>query len=676
MGLANSYIEKVSNYRNVIFSVSIIFILSILLLPVSAFAIDFLFGLSITLSIMILMTTLFINKPLELNSFPSILLIVTMMRLALNIASTRLILSRGHLGTSAAGHIIESFGVFVMQGSLVIGIIVFTILTIINFIVITKGSGRIAEVSARFSLDAMPGKQMAIDAELSSGAINDQEAKERRKELEAESTFFGAMDGASKFVRGDAIAGILITFINFIAGVIIGIIQRDMTFDKAIHTYTILTIGDGLISQIPALIVSIAAGLLVTKSSAYGSTDQAITEQLGKYPRSMVVTAVLLLCIAVVPGMPSLQFIFLSILVGGLAYIIYNFHKPDVIDNAPKNNKEEEESITQSLRIDYVKVELGGGILTFADTIAENIKKLRKQLATDFGFVTPMVRVRDNLALEYNQYSIKIKEFESAVGSVEPEMFMVMNPSGQAINIEGKRSKDPSFGLEVVWVEKHLKKRAISKGYTVVEPAMVIMTHLTEVVKSSIPDLVTYSSTQDLLEEISGEGKKIVADVVPNKVGVAVIQSVLQRLLSEKVSIKDLPLIVESIAEIYVSNQNIMLVTEYVRSSLARQISFSNATKNKEIPTISLSGKWEKIFAEGIVDGQLAVEPNLVQEFINVVKSVFNKYALKGDNPVLLTSSKVRPYVRIVIEKSHPNLVVLAQSEIHNEVTIKNFGNI
>ncbi len=679
MSSMHNYLGKFAHYKDVIFAVAIIFILSILLLPVSSVFIDFLFSLSITFSVMILMTVLFINKPLDLNSFPSILLIVTMMRLALNIASTRLILSKGHLGTAAAGHIIESFGVFVMQGSLVIGIIVFTILTIINFIVITKGSGRIAEVSARFSLDAMPGKQMAIDADLSAGIINDKEAKVRRQELEAESTFFGAMDGASKFVRGDAIAGILITFINFIAGMIIGILQRDMSFDKAIHTYTILTIGDGLISQIPALIISVGAGLLVTKSGAIGSTDKAILEQLSRYPRAIMITSAFLFGMGLVPGMPLLPFMILGLITSGFAYLLYTVGKvvdeDQTAETAQVENSEGEE-LAESLRIDAVCIELGGALLSFADDIADNIKKVRKQLASDFGFVTPVIRVRDNISLPHDSYTIKIKDIISGQGSVEANMLMVMNPNGGKFDMEGKPGKDPAFDLDVLWIDKHLKKQALQQNYTVIEPRMVIITHITEVIKDNMPALVTYTFVQTLLDEISEEYKKLVADIVPAKVGVGVIQHVLQRLLTEHVSIKDLPLILESIAEIYQSSQDIVVITEHVRSALARQISAYNVTDEKQIPAISLSADWERVFAEGIVEGKLAVEPNKIQEFIHVVKSVFDRYALKGENPVLLTSAKVRPYIRMVIERFRPSLTILAQTEIHNTVKVKSFGNL
>lgn len=601
------------------------------------------------------------------------------MRLALNIASTRLILSKGHLGTASAGHIIESFGTFVMQGSLVIGIIVFTILTIINFIVITKGSGRIAEVAARFSLDAMPGKQMAVDADLAAGIINEKEAQERRKELQAENTFFGAMDGSSKFVRGDAIAGILIIFINFIAGMIIGIIQRDMSFDKAIHTYTILTIGDGLISQIPALIISISAGLLVTKSGTNGSTDKDIMDQLSNYPRAIMVTSAFLLAIALVPGMPAIPFISLGIISGIISYIMHNIKKENAETIQTESSNEDsssEDSISQDLHIDDVRIELGGNLLVFADNIAINIKKLRKQLASEFGFITPVIRIRDNMLLKYDSYSIKIKEIESGQGALEPNMLMVMNPTGKNIDLVGKEGEDPTFSLKVKWIDKLLKQEAISKGYTVINADMVIMTHLTEIIKNNMSELMTYSSTQKLLDEVGKEHQKLVSDIVPTKVGLGVIQHVLQKLLSEQVSIKDLPLILESIAEIYQSNQNIISITEHVRSCLARQISFSNKSESGYIPVISLSAKWEKVFAESIIDNQLAAEPSKIQEFINLIKSVFDKYALKGENPILLTSATVRPYIKMIIERFRSSLIILSQNEIHNSVKVKNFGNL
>jgi len=449
---------SLSSQKDIIFAVGILCIIGFLIFPISPGLLDYLLSLSIAFSALILMTVLFIDKPLDFNAFPSILLIVTMFRLALNISTTRLILADGHLGPSAAGHVVEAFGFFVMQGSVVIGAIVFGILTIINFVVITKGSGRIAEVAARFSLDAMPGKQMSIDADLSSGIINEEQARERRKNLEDESTFFGSMDGANKFVRGDAIAGLLITFINFIAGIIIGVVQNGMSFDEAMQTYTLLTIGDGLVAQIPALIVSISAGLLVTKSGIHGSADKAILQQLSKYPQALFACSGLLIVMSAMPGIPFVPFFIISLLSGTLAYFL-NKHKKEAekleIQLKQKPEKKEltqEEMIIQSLHIDYLKIELGYELLQMVDNnqeykLTDQIKSLRKQIAQDLGFILPSVRIQDNVQLEPKVYVIKIKDIECGRGELKPLSLLVINPAGGAIEINGEDTTEPVFNL-------------------------------------------------------------------------------------------------------------------------------------------------------------------------------------------------------------------------------------
>ena len=442
---------------DIIFALGIVGILFVLIFPIPTFLLDILLTVSITFSVMILFTVLFINKPLEFNSFPTILLIATMLRLALNIATTRLILSKGHTGTDAAGHVVQAFGSFVMGGEIVIGIIIFAILTIINFVVITKGSGRIAEVSARFILDAMPGKQMAIDADLSAGLIDEDTAKKRRKELEEESSFFGAMDGASKFVRGDAIAGILITFINFIAGIIIGVVNRSMTFDNALHTYTALTIGDGLVSQIPALVVSTGAGLLVTKSGTTGSAEKAVFGQFTKYPQALGLSSALLGFMSFMPGIPMVPFMLLAVVTGSLAYVlISNKTKQAQVEKVEQTKVKEQaaaapkdEPIETSLHVDLLRLELGYGLLSLINyqkghKLTEQIKALRKQIARDLGFIMPSVRIQDNMQLGANSYVIKVKDIECGRGEIRPDMLLVMDPKGGRIELPGEPTTEPT----------------------------------------------------------------------------------------------------------------------------------------------------------------------------------------------------------------------------------------
>src|SRR5271167_3675020 len=493
----------------------ILTILVVLILPLPSIILDLFLAISITLSILILMTSLFIQAPLEFSSFPTVLLISTMLRLSLNLASTRLILSRGHEGTDAAGHVIQAFGNFVMGGNFVIGIIVFAILVIVNFVVITKGSGRIAEVAARFHLDAMPGKQMAIDADLSAGLIDEKIAKERRKALEDESGFFGAMDGASKFVRGDAIAGLLVVLINVIGGMVIGILQQGLTFAEAAHTYTLLTVGDGLVTQIPALIVSTAAGLLVSKAGVTGAADKALLSQFSGYPKALGMSGVVMLIMAILPGIPMIPFVALG---GGAAALAYTIDRRNKLAVAAETKKTDdakappaEEPIATSLKMDDLKIELGYALLPLVnapdgtDRLTEQIKALRRSLAVEMGFVMPSVRILDNMQLDANTYVIKIKEVEAGSGKVWHGQYMVMDPAGNQVTLPGVHTTEPTFGLPATWVDAALKEEASVKGYTVVDAATVLATHLTELIKANMAELLSYGEVQKLNKELPKE---------------------------------------------------------------------------------------------------------------------------------------------------------------------------
>ncbi len=697
---------------DIMFALAIVGILVVLLLPVPPTLLDFLLGISITFAVLILMTVLFIDKPLSLNSFPTILLISTMIRLALNIASTRLILGHGHEGTDAAGQVIQAFGNFVMSGSVLIGAIIFGILTIINFIVITKGSGRIAEVSARFSLDAMPGKQMAIDADLSSGLIDETEAKKRRKDLEDESTFFGAMDGASKFVRGDAIASLLITFINFVAGIIIGVAMNNMTFGAAVNTYTLLTIGDGLVSQIPALIVSTAAGLLVTKAGEAGSAEKAVLGQLGRFPAPLGVTSFLLVMIALMPGIPPVPFLILAAAVGYVGWIVYKSAKThEAADEAaggtgmarsaaaggvtaagaqPGQQTRPDgtpitEQVTDSLQIDSLRLELGYGLLPLINyqkghRLTEQIKALRKQMAREFGFVIPAVRIQDNMQLPANGYVVKVKEIECARGDIRPDMLLVMDPSGNKIILPGEETNEPTFGLPAMWVAESHREEALFKNYTVVDPPTVITTHLTEVVKDNMAELLSYAETQKLLDDLGKEEQKLISETIPSQISVSGVQRILQNLLAELVSIRDLSTIMEAVSEASRITQNVTLITEHVRMRLARQISFSHTNEEGYISIVAMSPAWEQTFIESLhgegEEKQLSMAPSKIQEFISVVRSKLDQFAMQGDAPVLLTSPAIRPYVRSIVERFRAATVVMSQNEIHPRARIKTLGQL
>lgn len=676
---------------DIMLALGIVTILVVLILPMPTWMLDISLALSLSISVLILMTALFIEKPLDLSAFPTILLIATMIRLALNLASTRLILANGHTGHDAAGNVIEAFGGFVMQDNFVIGIIVFSILVIVNFVVITKGAGRIAEVAARFSLDAMPGKQMAIDADLSAGLINEDQARARRSELEQESTFFGAMDGASKFVRGDAIAGLLIVFINVIGGIIIGVAQKDLSMSAAADTYTHLTIGDGLVSQIPALIVSVAAGILVSKAGVRGSADKALFAQLSNYPQALGLSAFLMVTLALLPGIPALPFLLMGGIAGALAYNKIQATKKEKEQLALQAQEEAEqvpvaeEPISKALALDNIRVELGYGLLPLINNdehgrLTEQIKGLRRQLAEDMGFILPSVRIQDNLQLPANTYVVRIKEIESGRGEIRPDMLLCMNPTGEKIDLPGENTREPTFGLPAMWIAEDYREEAHFKGYTVVDPATVITTHITEVIKDNMSDLLSYAETQKLLDELPEVHQKLVADIIPNRITVTGLQRVLQNLVTERISIRDLPTVLEGVSEATGFTNNITMITEHVRSRLARQICDQQTTAAGFVPLVTLSAEWEQAFAESLAgqgeEKQLAMPPSQLQQFIAAVRGVYEEMAMKGEAPVLLTSPGIRPYVRSIIERFRPQTFVMSQNEIHPKSKIRTLAQI
>jgi len=672
-------------------AVGIMAILIVLILPLPSWLLDVCLAFSLSLSILILMTCIFIKKPLEFSSFPAVLLITTMMRLAFNLASTRLILGNGATGTEAAGYVIQAFGQLIMQGNFVIGIIVFAILVIVNFVVITKGSGRIAEVAARFTLDAMPGKQMAVDADLSAGLIDEKEARRRRKELESESNFFGAMDGASKFVRGDAIAGLLIVAINVVGGIVIGVVQKGMSFTDATQTFTLLSVGDGLVSQMPALIVSTAAGLMVSKAGVEGATDKALMNQLSFYPQALGMAAVVMGIVGVLPGMPTFVFTLLSAAIGGTAWLAYK-RKDEVRAEEVKQEEKakaeaapKEEPIATALALDLLRVELGYGLLPLINDvqghrITDQIKALRRQLATEMGFVMPSVRILDNMQLGANEYRISVKEVDSGRGELFPGSLLVMDPKGAPIDLPGTHTTEPAFGLPATWVSANLREEASFRGLTVVDPGTVLTTHLTEVLKSHMSELLSYAETKKLLDELPAEHKKLVDELMPSQISVTGVQRVLQTLLGERVSIRDLPAILEGIAEAVGHTKNPLYITEHVRARLARQLCHANTAPGGYLPLIALSPAWEQAFAESIIgqgeDKQLAMAPSQLQQFIQAVRARFDEVGQTGDVPVLLTSPQVRPFVRSIVERFRPQTVVMSQNEIHASVRLRTLGQV
>jgi flagellar biosynthesis protein FlhA len=693
-GFSLSEIGNILRRGDIALALGIMTILVVLILPLPSMVLDLFLAISITFSILILMTSLFIQAPLEFSSFPTILLISTMLRLSLSLASTRLILAHGHEGTDAAGHVIQAFGNFVMSGNFVIGIIVFAILVTVNFVVITKGSGRIAEVAARFHLDGMPGKQMAIDADLSAGLIDEKAARERRKALEDESGFFGAMDGASKFVRGDAIAGLLVVFINIIGGIIIGVAQQGISFSEAAQTYTLLTVGDGLVTQVPALIVSTAAGLLVSKAGVSGAADKALIRQFSGYPQALGMASAVMFVLAVLPGIPAIPFLALAAGSGALAWKASKQKRAKAVADAKAAAEPAakagaaaaEEPISAALKIDDLKIELGYALLPLVngpdgtDRLTEQIKALRRSLAIEMGFVMPSVRILDNVQLEANTYVIKIKEVDAGTGKIWPNQFMVMDPAGNQVSIPGIHTTEPTFGLPATWVDASLKEEASLKGYTVVDAATVLSTHLTELLKNNMSDLLSYGEVQKLLKELPKEQAELVKDISPAQITVSGIQRVLQLLLAERISIRDLSTILEGIADALSVSRNPTTMVEHVRARLARQICAQNTSHNGYLPLIALSAKWEQAFAESLVgqgdERTLAMQPTKLSEFMTAVRDAFERAAREGEAPVLVTSAGIRPYVRSLVERFRAQTTVLSQAEIHPRARLKTVGSV
>ena len=666
-------------------ALGVIALLSVLILPLPSFVLDVGLSLSITAAVLVLMVALFLRRPLDFTSFPTLLLLTTLLRLSLNVATTRLILSHGNEGRLAAGHVVAAFGGFLMGGDVVIGLILFAILMVVNFMVITKGSGRIAEVAARFSLDAMPGKQMAIDADLSSGLIDERAARKRRRELEEESGFYGAMDGAAKFVRGDAIAALIITGINIIGGLAIGLIRHGMPFADAAATFTTLTVGDGLVSQIPALIVSTAAGIVVTKGSTEGSADAALVRQLGDNPKPLAVAAGAATVLALMPGLPMLPFLGLASLAGGAAWLRYKHPLVVAEDNVTIAGPAiaAEPPISETLRIDLIRLELGYGLLSLAGgesaRLTEQIKGLRRTIAAEMGFVLPPVRIQDNLQLPAEAYVIRIKEIEAGRGEVRPAMLLAMDPRGGVPDLPGERTTEPAFGLPARWIADAAKEEAVARGCTVVDPPSVLTTHLTELVRENMAELLSYAETQKLLDDLPREQQKLVSDLIPAQFTVGGVQRVLQALLAERVSIRDLPTILEGIHEATAGGgRGIGGIVAHVRIRLARQLSDAHVGSGGYIPLLVLSPEWETSFAESMVGGpddrHLAMAPSRLQEFTQRLRAMLEAHA--AEQPVVLTSLMVRPQVRAIVERLRPATTVLAQPEIHPRARIRTIGSI
>jgi flagellar biosynthesis protein FlhA len=641
-------------------------------------------ALSFIASILILLISLSLERPLDFSSLPTLLLMTTILRLSLNVATARLILSHGSDGPYAAGHVVAAFGGFLMGGDLVVGAIIFSMLLMVNFVVITKGSGRIAEVAARFYLDAMPGKQMAIDADLSSGIIDEPTARKRRGELAEESGFYGAMDGASKFVRGDAISALVITLINIFGGLAMGLLRAHMSVESALETYSTLTIGDGLVSQIPALLVSTAAGIVVSKGAIEGKMHGKLALQLGSHVNPLMIAAAASGGLALLPGLPTLPFLAVAVLAGGIAWQRFNAHNAAAVAAVPVAPPPDSGVPSVSM-LDVVRVELGYGLLELASgmghQIPEQIKRLRRALATELGFVLPSVRIQDNVELEPYNYVFALKEISAGNGELRPLMMLAISPGDQAPDLPGERTMEPTFGLPACWIAPTLADQARSANWTVVDPATVLTTHLAEVVKENIAEFLSYAETQKILAALPQEQQKLVADLIPSTITVGGVQRVLQMLLAERISIRDMPTILEAVQEACAGNlKSVSSIVAHVRTRLSRQISDSLIGPAGYVPVVVLSPEWEDTLAGSLVgpvdDRQLALGPEKLREFLDRIRVVVDAAVNAGEKPVLLTSMPVRYHVHSIVDRIRINVPVIAQAEIHRRARVKVVGTI
>ncbi|CDG01283.1 flagellar biosynthesis protein FlhA [Clostridium chauvoei] len=682
------FLEKKVDFKknlDVLVAFGVLGIVLMIIIPLPPFVLDILLAFNITLSAVIIMITMFTTNVLQLSVFPTLLLVTTLFRLGLNISSTRLILSEG-----GAGKIIEAFGEFVIGGNYVVGIIIFLIIVIIQFVVITNGAGRVSEVSARFTLDAMPGKQMSIDADLNAGLIDEETAKKRRQDLQSEADFYGAMDGASKFVKGDAIAGIIITLINIIAGIVIGVMQKNMNFGQAAELYTRLTVGDGLVGQIPALLISTASGILVTRSGSADNFGKTFTKQLTAFPIATGIVSAIMLFLAIIPGMPPIPFLLASIAMGTLSYMLY---KEDlkreeeeiakVEEEFTEMERKEPENVMNLISVEPMEVEIGYGLIPLADEstggdLLQRIASVRRQCAIEMGIVVQPIRIRDNLQIKTNEYLIKIRGTVISSAELMPNMLLCMDPTGDNSQIAGIRTVEPTFNLPAVWINKDQREEAEIKGLTVVDPTTVMVTHLTETIKANSYELLGRQEVQLIVENTREKYSTVVEELIPDLMTIGELQKVLQNLLREKVPIKDMVTIMESLADNSRITKDLELLTEYVRFSLARTICNQIIDENRCLTVVTLSPQIEEIISANTqksMQGSFpAVDPDTTSRILDALRSVIESVYFFNNQPVILVSPNIRPVFRKLIEMVYPHVMVISLNEIPNDVEIRTEG--
>ena len=679
--------EKYAKNIDLMIAMTLMTILAVMIIPLPAILLDIFLTLSISASLLILLVAIYTHKTLDFSVFPSLLLVTTLFRLALNVATTRLILSHGHEGNLAAGDVINAFGNFVVGNNYAIGFIVFVILVVINFVVITKGSGRVAEVAARFTLDAMPGKQMSIDADLNAGLINEEQARKRRKEIEAEADFYGAMDGASKFVRGDAIAGIVITVVNIVGGLFVGIIQHGLDITTAAENYTKLTIGDGLVTQIPALIISTAAGIVVTRNSSGKEFGTEMISQMFMNPRVLYIAAGVIGSLGVITSLPTLPFVIVGGSLAGIAWLIGRFQAEDrererkkATDEAAKPEKERIENL---LPLDMVEVEVGYGLINIVESdqsgdLLERIVSIRKQFALDLGIIVPSIHIRDNLQLQPGEYRVLIKGNKVGGGSLRADYLLAMDPGNTTSEVEGIPTKEPAFGLEALWISKASKEQAELAGYTVVDLPTVMATHLTEIIRTHAHELLGRQEVASLVDNFKKAYPKVIEELMPDPLSLGTVVKVLQNLLREQVSIRDLLTIFETLADEAHRSKDPEVLTESVRRGLARGISARYRSEDGKLSVLNLDAKLEELIANSLLQTeqgvQLVMDPRIAHQMIEGIAVSIERHPEIAGQPILLTSPTARRHIAKLTQRFIPQLIILSHNELVADVQIASVG--
>jgi len=684
------WLDRLARNSDLGLAVGLVAILAVMVIPMPRFLLDIMLAIGIASSVVLLLTAVYATRALDFSIFPSLLLITTLFRLSMNVATTRVILLRGaEEGTGAAGDVIRSFGEFVVGGNYAVGIVIFIILVIINFIVITKGAGRVAEVAARFTLDAMPGKQMAIDADLNAGLINEEEARRRRQEIAKEADFYGAMDGASKFVRGDAIAGIMIVVVNIVGGIIIGTLQKGMDIGQAAQVFTLLTVGDGLVTQIPALIVSTAAGIIVTRTATSTNFSQEFSRQLLMKPKAIAAASGVMGFMAIVPGLPFIPFMLLAGGMGYTAYYLFEKERKEDEAKAKKNSadklKPTVEKLENLLPVDLLELEVGYGLINIVDAdqngdLLERISNIRKQFALDLGIIIPPLRIRDNLELKPGDYQVLLKGVQIGSGSLMTGSLLAMDPGNVSSPISGVPTKEPAFGLDAIWITPRQKDEATYSGYTVVDLSTVIATHLTELIRQNAHELLGRQELQSLLDAFKVNSPKVIEDLIPNLLPLGAVLKVMKNLLKEGVSVRDLRTILEALAEAAPHQKDPMFLTEQVRTALARTITKKLVGSDGQIVLLTLDRTIEETIAGGIIQTdqgqQLSVDPEFVRNFIAQLNHQAIELAGQSSNAVILCSPLIRSHLKALVDRFIPNVIVLSHNEITPNVNVKSFGTV